>query len=236
MAFDPLNLKQASAEFEGGLNRVIDERVGPLIDRSIHHISSELTEVIRQAGAQMDRNIALLSDEIHSQRSMTKDDIKELIDYSTTQIGAAIDQRILAIKHETSTLINEKVDLLKCELEDAAITSRKSMYANVAISIVAALMMATIGLVYKKISLGEVDMLNVFRVSLLSCATFTFVLSILKFAQRWRSMKRVKKGVATVAISYMGILRPNGATGLFLLSICLLAAWAWLYLGKVWPF
>ena len=233
MAFDPLNFKQATREFEESLNRIIDERVGPLLDRSIHQVSNELTEVIRHAGTQIDRNIALLSDEIHSQRSMTKDDIKELIDYSATQIGAAMDQRILAIKHETSALINEKVDFLKCELEDAAVNSRKTMYANVAISIGAAMLMAMIGLLYKKISVGELDILNVFRVSLLSCATFTFVLSILKFIQRWRSMKRVKRGMATVAIGYLGILRPNGATGLFVLSLCMLAGWAWLYLGKL---
>ncbi|BBB67634.1 hypothetical protein UNDYM_3381 [Undibacterium sp. YM2] len=234
MAFDPLNLKQASSAFEQSLNRVIDERVAPLVDRSIHQVSNELSEVIRQAGEQVDRNIALLSDEIHSQRSMTKDDIRELIDYSTAQIGAAIDQRILAIKHETSTLINEKVDLLKCELEDAAVNSRKTMYANVAISIGAAVLMALVGLAYKKISMGELNLLNVFRVTLLSCATFTFVLSMLKFIQRWRSMKRVKKGMATVAIGYLGILRPNGATGLLVLSVCLMAGWAWLYLGKIW--
>lgn len=233
MAFDPLNLKQASEHFEVGLNRVIDERVGPLVDRSIHQVSTELSEVIRQAGVQIDRNIALLSDEIHSQRSMTKDDIKELIDYSASQIGAALDQRIQVIKHETSTLINEKVDLLKCELEDAAVNSRKTMYANVAISIGAAVVMALIGLIYKKISIGELDLLNVFRVSLLSCATFTFVLSILKFIQRWRGMRRVKRGVATVAIGYFGVLRQNGATGLFLLSLCLMAGWVWLYLGKI---
>ncbi|MFZ6770500.1 hypothetical protein ACO0LM_25875 [Undibacterium sp. Di26W] len=231
MAFDPLKLKNASEHFENSLNRVIDERVAPLVDRSINHVSKELSDVIRQAGEQVDRNIALLSDEIHNQRSMTKDDIKSLIDYSTAQIGAAIDQRILAIKHETSTLINEKVDMLKCELEDAAVTSRKTMYANVAISIGAAFIMAMIGLIYKKVSLGEVNLLNVFRVSLLSCATFTFVLSGLKVIQRWRGMKRAKKGVATVALGYFGVLRPNGAGGLFLLSLALLAGWIWLYLG-----
>lgn len=229
MAFDLLNLKEASSNFEESLNRVIDERVSPLIDRSITQVSSELSEVIRQAGAQVDRNIAMLSDEIHNQRSMTKDDIKALIDYAAEQMGSAIDVRILAIKHETSCLINDKVELLKSELEDAAVMSRRSMYTNVAISIGAAVAMAIIGLIYKQISLENLDLLNVFRVSLLSCATFAFVLSGLKAIQRWRSMKQAKKGMATVAIGYFGVLRPNGAGGLFLLSILLLAAWGALY-------
>lgn len=229
MGFDLLNLKEASNNFEESLSRVIDQRVAPLVDRSIQQVSAELSEVIKEAGAQVDRNIALLSEEIHNQRSITKDDIRELIDYSAIQIGAALDERILSIKHEASSLINEKVELLKAELNDAAIASRKTMYANVAIAIGAALAMAFIGLVYKKVSLGELDLLNVFRISLLSCATFTFVLSALKGFQRWRSMKQAKKGVTTVAIGYLGVLRPNGAGGLFLLSVLLLAGWAGLY-------
>lgn len=229
MGFDLLNLKEASNNFEESLSRVIDQRVAPLVDKSIQQVSAELSEVIKEAGAQVDRNIALLSEEIHNQRSITKDDIRELIDYSAGQIGAALDERILSIKHEASSLINEKVELLKAELNDAAIASRKTMYANVAIAIGAALVMAFIGLVYKKVSLGELDLLNVFRISLLSCATFTFVLFALKGFQRWRSMKQAKKGVTTVAIGYLGVLRPNGAGGLFLLSLILLAGWAGLY-------
>lgn len=229
MGFDLLNLKEASNNFEESLSRVIDQRVAPLVDKSIQQVSAELSEVIKEAGAQVDRNIALLSEEIHNQRSITKDDIRELIDYSAGQIGAALDERILSMKHEASSLINEKVELLKAELNDAAIASRKTMYANVAIAIGAALVMAFIGLVYKKVSLGELDLLNVFRISLLSCATFTFVLSALKGFQRWRSMKQAKKGVTTVAIGYLGVLRPNGAGGLFLLSLILVAGWAGLY-------
>ena len=229
MGFDLLNLKEASNNFEESLSRVIDQRVAPLVDKSIQQVSAELSEVIQQAGAQVDRNIALLSEEIHNQRSITKDDIRELIDYSAGQIGAALDARILSMKHEASSLINEKVELLKAELNEAAVASRKTMYANVAISIGAALAMALIGLVYKKVSLGELDLVNVFRISLLSCATFTFVLSALKGFQRWRSMKQAKKGVTTVAIGYLGVLRPNGAGGLFLLSLLLLAGWAGLY-------
>lgn len=108
MGLDLLNLKQASNDFEKSMERLIDQNVAPLVERSIQQVSTELSQVIQQAGAQIDRNIAVLSEEIHNQRSMTKDDIKALIDYSTEQIGAALDQRILAIKHETSTLINEK--------------------------------------------------------------------------------------------------------------------------------
>lgn len=224
MGFDPLNLKQASVQFEQSMGRIIDERLTPLFDRSINHVSDELSGVIQEAGAQLDRNIALLSDEIHNQRSMTKDDIRSLIDYATLQLGSALDQRITTIKQETSELINQKVDLLKYELNDAAALSRKTMLSNVLISIFAALMMAGIGLIYKQVSTGELSLLSLFRVSLMSCATFTFVLSILKFIQAWRTMKQIKKGVATVAIGYFGVLKPNGAGILLALSVGLIAA------------
>jgi hypothetical protein len=39
-------------------------------------------------------------------------------------------------------------------------------------------------------------------------------------------MKLAKKGGASVAIAYFGVLRPNGALGLFALSLLLLAVWS----------
>ena len=226
MKWDPLSLQDGASQVEDVMVRVLDKRIEPMVDRSIRQISDELHDVISKAGAQIDHHIGNLSKEIHEHRSMTKDDIVTLIDYAAKQFGDAIDQRVRSATIEASTLINEKLALLKVEFEDAAVSSRKTMYTNVSISVGAALLMATIGLVYKKVSLGELDLLVVFRVALLSCATFSAVLSLLKAVQRWRSMKPAKKSVATVAIGYLGILRPNGAVGLFVLSIMLLAGWA----------
>ncbi|WP_295993793.1 hypothetical protein [Rugamonas sp.] len=229
MGLDLLSLKAGSHAFEEAFERVMDSRVAPLVDDSIRQLSAEFTEVVAQAGDQVQRNIEMLSQEIHNHRSMTRDDIMQLIDYAATQFGAAIDQRVLAVKQEASQLINEKVELLKGELEEAAKLSRKTMYTNVAISVAAALCMAAVGLVYKKVSLGELDLLAVFRIALLSSATFSAVLSLLKAVQRWRGMRQAKKGVATVAIGYLGILRPNGALGLLALSALLMAGWVGLH-------
>lgn len=225
MGWDPLSLKSGAEQVEGVMERLVDSRIAPMVEQSIQQVSAELRDVVAKAGQQIDRNIGVLSQEIHDHRSMTKDDIMSLIDYAANQFGQAIDARVLAAKAEASALINEKVTMLKADLEDAAITSRKTMYTNVAISIGAALVMAAIGLVYKKISLGELDPWAVFRVSLLSCATFTSVLAGLKALQRWRGMNRAKKGVAAVAVGYLGVLRPNGALGLFCLSVLLLIGW-----------
>lgn len=229
MGLDILSLKAGSHAFEEAFERVMDSRIAPLVDDSIRQLSAEFTEVVAQAGDQVQRNIEMLSQEIHNHRSMTRDDIMQLIDYAATQFGVAIDQRVLAVKQEASQLINEKVELLKGELEEAAKLSRKTMYTNVAISVAAALCMAAVGLVYKKVSLGELDLLAVFRIALLSSATFSAVLSLMKAVQRWRGMRQAKKGVATVAIGYLGILRPNGALGLLALSALLMAGWVGLH-------
>ena len=41
-------------------------------------------------------------------------------------------------------------------------------------------------------------------------------------------MNQEKKNTTTVTIGHLGILRPNGALGLFFLSIFLLFGWGWL--------
>lgn len=178
----------------------------------------------------MSKNIKDLSDEIHNQRSMTKDDIIEIVNYASKKIGDEIDQRILKIKDETSSLINEKVSLLKTELEDATIKSRKMLFTNLAISGSSALLMAVIGFVYKKITIGQLDPFILFRIILVSCAVGAGLMSGLKMWQSWRAKSTVKRGIATTVFSFVGVLRPNGAMALFLLSMLLLAAWAWLTL------
>ena len=86
--------------------------------------SAELGNVVKQASDQLQTNISLLSDEIHDQRRVTKDDIKLLIDYATERIGKTIDDRIGVAKQELSLLVNEKVAHLRSELEDAAVQSQ----------------------------------------------------------------------------------------------------------------
>jgi hypothetical protein len=226
---DLLNFKGGTQALEAAAQRLLDERIEPMMARSIDKLSEEVQTVIVQASGEIDRNIAQLSREIHDHRSITKEEIAHLIDYAAQSFGSAIDERMKTVKQEASALINEKVQLLKEELEDAAVRSRRSMYTNAAISLSAAVCMAGVGLVYKKVSLGELDLLTIFRVALLSCATFSFVLAGLKGVQRWRGMRQVKKGMATVAIGYLGVLRPNGALGLLLLSAALLAGWVGLH-------
>ena len=78
---------------------------------------------------------------------------------------------------------------------------------------------------YRKITLNELDVFSLFRVLLLSSAVGTGLFSALKMFATWRGTNKTKKNVAAVAISYLGILRPNGALGMCVLSLLLLLCW-----------
>jgi hypothetical protein len=197
-----------------------------MIGGAISQASAELGNVVKEASDQLQANIVLLSNEIHDQRRVTKDDVKLLIDYAADKFGKTIDERIGVAKQELSLLVTEKVTHLRSELEDAAVRSRKTLYFNLSVSILTALVMAAIGLVYRKITLNELDVFSLFRVLLLSSAAGTGLFSALKMFTSWRGMNRTKKNVAAVAISYLGVLRPNGAVGMCLLSLLLLLCWA----------
>ena len=236
MAIWKADLSNELGQIENAMVRVSENTVKPMLNESIamasEHLdqvvdraSSSLNQVVANAGKQLNDSIDRLSSEVHSHRSITKDDIKELIEFATAQMGDMLDQRISALKEETSNLINDKTQMLRQELEDAAIRSRKTMYTNAAISIGAALCMAVVGFFYKKMSLDQIDLLSVFRIALLSLSVGSGIASVLKIVQHWRSMSEAKKNTTTVVISYLGVLRPNGAFGLFVLSLILLLGW-----------
>ena len=232
------NIKQLSAEIHDQ-RRMTKEELEVLIESAtaklganmsvvVADAGTQLNSVVANAGERLNESIKQLSAEVHDHRRITKDDIFELIDYATARMGETLDQRISTLKTETSNLITEKTQMLKLELEDAAIRSRKTIYTNVAASVGGAILVALLSLVYKKVSLGQIDMLVVFRICLVSLAVGSGISSVLKMAQRWKEMNQAKKGITTVMIGYLGVLRPNGAMALFGLSVALLLGWGWL--------
>lgn len=207
------------------VDEIVDEKLSPMVQDAIHTAGKELSAVVVQAGDQLQENIKTLSAEIHNQRRMTKEDVVELIDYASSKIGATIDERLSQAKSDISTLLTEKIAHVKAELEDAAIRSRRTLYVNIALSVTAAIAIAVIGIVYKKISIGELDVYALFRVLLISSAAGTGIYGMLKALNQWRSLNKSKKNAATIAINYLGIVRPNGAVGLFMITALLTAIW-----------
>lgn len=207
------------------VGEIVEEQLNPLISHAIKEAGQQLTSTVEVASEQLQTNIDKISKEIESHRTITKEEIKDLIDYATKQIAVTVDERLKVARRETSELVLEKIDRLKSELQDAAVRSRKTLYVNVAISIAAALTMAAIGIVYRKIILNELDIFSLFRVFLLSAGTGTGLFALLKMIGSWRGLNLNKKNVTSVALGYLGILRPNGAIGLFCLALVLAACW-----------
>lgn len=205
--------------------QLLDENLNPLIQGAIRQAGDQLNQVVVEAGSQVRDSISQLSQTLHEQRSLTAEDLRDLIDYAAKKLADTVDDRMQAAKVEATTFVTERVAHLKAELEDAAIKSRKTLYANLAISIATALGMAVIGIIYKKISLGELDVFAAFRVLLLSAATGTAMFSGLKTLQNWSSLNQSKKNAATVVLNQLALFRPNGAIALFICSLLLLVGW-----------
>jgi hypothetical protein len=225
MAIFTTDIKPELNQIKEAAKNLLDESINPMIKGAINQASEEINKAVEKAGQQIQTNINLLSTEIHDQRQLTRDDLIALVDYAAEKIGTTIDQRLLAVKLEATCFVTERVEHLKKELEDAAIKSRRTLYMNLAISMGSALAMAIIGIVYKKISIGELDLFAVFRVLLLSAATGTIMFAGLKSFHNWLALNKAKKNAATVVINHISVFRPNGAIGLFVVSILLLAGW-----------
>lgn len=225
MAFINTDWSKELAQVEATASKIIDNKLSPMIKEAISQAGQELSQVVAEAGNQIDANIKVLSEEVHNQRSLTKDELIALIDYAAEKLAVTVDERLTLAKAEASSLISEKLAQLKSEFEDAAIKSRKTLYANIAFSVSTAIAMAVVGIIYKRISLGELDVFVAFRVFLLSAAVGTGLFSSLKALSNWKSLNRTKKNIATTLLGYAGIMRPNGAIGLLFICLFLFAAW-----------
>lgn len=225
MAWIETDWSKELSQVKGAVGEIVDEQVAPMVKEAIAQAGKELSLVVAQAGKQVEANIRVLSDEIHNQRRLTKEELTGLIDYASEKLASTLDERVARAKAEVSSLVTEKFVQLKGELEDAAVRSRKTLYLNLSLSLGAAMAMAAIGIVYKRISLDELDIFSFFRVMLLSLAVGTGLYAGLRAFSQWRALNRAKKNAATTVLNYMGVLRPNGAVGLLAVCGLFLAAW-----------
>ncbi|MFD2366714.1 hypothetical protein [Pseudoduganella sp. GCM10020061] len=226
MALFTTDLRGELDQVKDLVGEIVDEQLSPMISDAIQLAGRQFSASVRDASEQLQSNVKLISDELHQQRSVTKEDITSLIDYAALKIAATVDERLRVARREASELVIEKIERFKVELEDAAVRSRKTLYLNVCISIAAAMTMAAIGIIYRKINLHELDVFSVFRVVLLSTGAGTGLFALLKIFASWRGQNANKKNATTVMLSYVGALRPNGAAGLLCLSALLATGWA----------
>ena len=102
MAIWKADLSNELDQIENAMVRVSENTVKPMLSESIamasEHLdqvvdraSTSLNQVVEHAGKQLNESIDRLSSEVHNHRSITKDDIKELIEFATVQMGDMLD-------------------------------------------------------------------------------------------------------------------------------------------------
>lgn len=204
---------------------IVDEQLSPMINTALGRAGRELKGVVNETGDRLQSTIQQLTDEVHNHRKLTSDEIIKLIDYATERIGHAIDARLLIAKEEASNFVIEKVDHMKSELAEMALSSRRTLYKNLAVSLATTFCMAFVALGYKKLSNGELDLMTIFRGVFLSASVGAMLLGCLRAWNRWRALTTPKRNSVVVAMTHLSVLRPNGALGPFLLALAMLLGW-----------
>lgn len=205
-------------------------------EAAVDRAGKRLGEVVEGTSRAIDDKLDKISQELHSQRSMTKDDIREMVDYAADRLSVVLDDRIAVMRREIAGLVEEKTEYLKSEVDAFFISrqqdlarERRRLVLNIVLAAAAALGVGAISLFYKGIR--EWDMLTVFRVVLASLGGGYAVWLAVSMVRRWRRMAEHRKDMVFLAARYWGWLRP---TSIFS-TLLVLAILALLSLALMFP-
>lgn len=70
------------------------ERLTEFVGDGVRLADKELCDVIEHASREINAKLDKLSEELHSQRQFTKDDVRELVDYAADRLSRVLDDRI----------------------------------------------------------------------------------------------------------------------------------------------
>jgi hypothetical protein len=206
------------------------ERLSDVVKDGVSQAGTELKDVIWRASQEIDTKLDKISDELHAQRQFTKDDVRELVDYAGEQLGALMDARIVSAKTEISSLVQEKVEYFKREIDSFFIErqrdlarERRRLFINVAIAILASLSLGFVSWLYHEYLGGGLDMFSIFRIVFASLAGGYAAYLAVKLLRRWLSMSEHKKDTLFLVSRYWGVLRPVSVFSTLVL-VCLMAA------------
>jgi hypothetical protein len=182
-------------------------------EAAVDRAGERLGQVVDNASQAIDQKLDKISQELHSQRSLTKDDVRELVDYAAVQFSVVLDQRIAVMRHEITGLIEEKTEYFKAEIDDFFIKrqqdlarERRRLLINIVLAAGTALGVGAVSLFYKGVR--EWDLLTVFRVVLASLAGGYGVWLAVSLLRGWLRMTEHRKDMVFLAARYWGWLRP----------------------------
>ena len=182
-------------------------------EAAVDRAGDRLGQVVDNASQAIDEKLDKISLELHEQRSMTKDDVRDMVDYAAERLTVVLDDRIAAMRREIAGLVEEKTEYFKAEIDAFFIKrqqdlarERRRLLLNIALASGAALAVGAVSLFYKGIQ--EWDLLTVFRVVLASLSGGYAVWLILSMLRGWLRMTEHRKDMVFLAARYWGWLRP----------------------------
>lgn len=191
-----------------------------------------LDSSIQKASTEIQGHIDVIGSEISKQRTLTKDDIKEIVDYSADVFGKVIDTRIEKVKAEAATLVTEKLNEIRLQLSEAANEQKQVAVRNATIAVSAAIIIGVISLLYKKFLHGEVDLITIFRVALFAFACGHIIWLVAKYVTSYLQASKAKRNIIFVGAQYLGVFKFRGASAHALLFLVVAVLWATL---NFWP-
>lgn len=203
------------------------DKLGEVVRIGVNQAGDEMREVVAGASKAIDEKLDKISQELHSQRQFTKDDVRELVDYASDKLSVVLDQRIEVMRQQITQLVEEKTEYFKAEIDDFFIKrqmdlarERRRLALNIVLASGAALAVGAISLFYKGIS--EWDLLTVFRVVLASLAGGYSVWLVLSLLRGWLRLSEHRKDLVFLAARYWGWLRPASIFSTLLIMLLLL--------------
>jgi hypothetical protein len=208
-------------------------------EAAVDRAGERLGQVVDNASQAIDEKLEKISQELHSQRSLTKDDVHELVDYAADKLSVVLDQRIAVMRREITELVQEKTEYFKAEIDSFFIQrqqdlarERRRLILNIILATAAALSVGAVSLFYKGIQ--EWDLLTVFRVVLAALAGGYGVWLAVSMLRRWRMMSEHRKDMFFLAARYWGWLQPTSVfSALLVLALLILLSLALAFPNEV---
>lgn len=205
------------------------DKLGDVVREGAASMGAELRDVVVEASQEIDAKLDKISVELHNQRQFTKDDVREMVDYAADRLGAVLDQRMAAARQEISTLVQDKVEYFKHEVDSFFIQrqqdlsrERRRLFFNVLIAVGASVLVGFVSWLYQHFVAGSIDLFGVFRIVFASLTGGYAVYLVIRLVWRWQRTSEHRKDVIFLAMRYWGVLRPQSVFSTFLL-ICVLA-------------
>lgn len=180
---------------------------------------------VKLAGQQLNDTVRQISNELHEQRKFTKDDIRELVDYAADRFGQSLDLRIEKLRSESSQLVTQKIAQVRTELTEAANQQKRVALRNATVAVGSSLLVGMVSLFYRKYLHGDLDLMDVFRSSMLAMAVGYTLWLLFKHIGTYLQSSRLKRNAIVAGLGYLDVLRPKGAIGQVVILVMMVGIW-----------